>query len=123
MPRAPVLAQPGNMVGDLAPGRPGHLGYPVVQPIRDLLLRRLREPGGLGLNRARRLLRRRTVGHAAPELLELLIALAARSRAEDETDGQAGGAGDSIPVHLDLSRASHTARRRLPRCAGHPALR
>src|SRR5580693_6254572 len=88
---AVALPQTGHLVADLVLRRAGQLWNTVLQAV-----------GGL--------LRRRAVGHATADGLDLLVALAACPRAEHEADGEAAEERYSIS-HLDLSGARHPRHR------------
>src|SRR5262249_53137131 len=57
------------------------------------------------------LLHRGALGSLAGKLLQLLVALAARLRAEHVADGQAAQEAESIKAHLGLSRSQSAAGR------------
>src|SRR5262249_2079102 len=106
--------QPGHLAAEFLPGGVRELGGPGLHLGGDLLLCRRGDPGGLGLDGARGLLRGRAVGHLAAEPLDLLVALAARPRAEHEAGGQAAEEGNPVFVHGGLSGARSSCAAAVP---------
>jgi hypothetical protein len=96
--------------GQVTGGGPGRRLDPVVQAVGHLVRGALHQLGRLRLHRSRGMLHWRTVRRGAGELLHLLVALAPGARADDEAGGHAAEERNSIPMHLNLSRASRPAR-------------
>jgi RNA polymerase primary sigma factor len=109
-PLVALLAQPGDAVADLGLRVLDDLRHPVAYAVRDLGPGGRREPGGLGLNRAGRLLHRRVIRDGPGGLLHLLVALPARAGAQDVPGRQAGEEADPELMHETSPREVSSPR-------------